>query len=49
MRYAIFVVALVAGCVSDNLGETSFGSVTGTPAVRFARGTHGLTSYGGIE
>jgi len=47
MRFAILLVALV-GCISDDIVETSFGSVPGTPAIRFSRATTGLTNYGGV-
>jgi hypothetical protein len=39
---------LAAGCLSNDIGSSSFGVVQGSPEVKFARTTTGITSYGGI-
>jgi hypothetical protein len=46
VRFAISLL-LLAGCLSNDIPETSFAAVPGTPAIKFSRSTTGITNYGG--
>lgn len=47
MRRALPLL-LLAGCLSDDVGSSSFGVIIGAPEVKFARATTGITNYSGV-
>jgi hypothetical protein len=38
---------VLSGCLSDDVGTSSFGVIIGSPEIKFARATSGITNYNG--